>query len=272
MVQLTLILAAALAGLVGALWLIGAQEPLYRLRRLGKTWFVALRGAEWNVLAPGVRTLWAADGDFALIGADAPYWTRFFIVSGRGHTPLRSEAFEDAYVARLRLFAPPAIVLGLIKCLVWLGVLSRPSIAEISQDDKDWGFRPELMPTRSAIAALLGRPADYAPAMVNFLHYFDQARCPKGGSGRAAYRRYGMVALRTVYRTGGRFLFYGAVSEVVRPAKAGPTMGAWNEVAAMHYPNARAILSMEHVPEYRAALAHRDAGLERTVVIASTPL
>ncbi len=263
---------AVMAAFVLMLWLVGLDEPLYRLRRGRTTWFVALRGAEWNLLAPGVRTLWAADGDFALIGAEAPYWARFLIVSGAGKTPLRSEAFEDAYVARLRLFAPPAIVLGLIKLLVWTGALSRPSIAEISQDVQNLGFRPELMPTTSAISALLGRPADYAPAMVNFLRHFDQAKCAEGGSGRAAYRRYGMVAMRTVYRTGGRFLFYGAVSEVVRPAKAGPTMGAWNEIAAMLYPNARAILSMEHVAEYRAALAHRDAGLERTVVIASTPL
>ena len=38
----------------------------------------------------------------------------------------------------------------------------------------------------------------------------------------------------------------------------------------MHYPNPAAILTMEHAPDYRDALHHRDAGLERTVVIAST--
>jgi hypothetical protein len=58
---------------------------------------------------------------------------------------------------------------------------------------------------------------------------------------------------------------------VLREAKAGPTIGCWHDVAAMRYPNPPAILTMEHVPEYRAALHHRDAGLERTVVIASTP-
>jgi len=38
----------------------------------------------------------------------------------------------------------------------------------------------------------------------------------------------------------------------------------------MRYPSPAAILTMENVADYRAALHHRDAGLERTVVIAST--
>jgi hypothetical protein len=55
-------------------------------------------------------------------------------------------------------------------------------------------------------------------------------------------------------------------------ALAGAAIALWfigaEEPAAMRYPP-RVILSMEHVPEYRAALAHRDAGLEGTVVIAT---
>jgi hypothetical protein len=75
--------------------------------------------------------------------------------------------------------------------------------------------------------------------------------------------------MRTVYRTGGHLLFYGRIRQVLREASRGPTTGAWSDVAAMHYPNPGAILSMEHARDYRAALRHRDAGLERTVVIAS---
>src|SRR5262245_572221 len=166
LVQLTLIIAASAAAVLAILWLIGAQEPVYRVSRSGTTWFVALRGVDRNVLVPGVRTLWAADSDFALIGAEAPYWSRFLLASGHGRSPLRSEQFEDAYVARLSLLTPPPLALGLIKLLVWTGLLSRPSIAEISYDGQTLGFRPELMPSASAVAALLGQPAGYAPAMV----------------------------------------------------------------------------------------------------------
>ena len=169
MVQLTLTVAAAVASVLVVLWLVGAQEPAYRISRSGAIWFVALRGVERNVLAPGMRTLWAADSDFALIGAEAPYWSRFLIVSGEGRSPLRSEHFEDAYVARLRLLTPPPLALGFIKLLVWTRLLSRPSIAEVSHDGRTLGFRAELMPSASAIAALLGQPAGYAPA-IGFIH------------------------------------------------------------------------------------------------------
>jgi len=192
-------------------------------------------------------------------------------VTGAGATPLAGETFEDAYVARLKLFTPPKIALGLIRTLIALGVLSRPSTENVALDAQSIGFRPDVMPSAKAIETLLSRPADYAPAMVNFLKYYETAQYEPGGSGRAAYRRYGTVAMRTVFRTGGHLLFYGRVIEVVRAASDGPTVGAWDDVAAMRYPNPPAILSMEHVPAYRAALHHRDAGLERTVVIASTP-
>jgi len=264
-----LVIAAALAALVAALWLIGAREPV--LRGTGPVWFIALRGGEGDPLATGMRLLWSSNADLAFIGAENAYWTRFLVVAGEGATPLSRKAFDDAYVARIRLLAPPRIALGVVRLLVILGVLSRPSTANVATDAQTLGFKQALMPSAAAIANLLARPPSYAPAMVNFLTYFDQAKYDQGGSGRAAYRRYGLVAMRTVFRTGGQLLFYSAVTEVVRQAKAWPAGGAWHDVAAMRYPNPPAILSMEHVPEYRAALAHRDAGLERTVVIASTP-
>lgn len=268
---IALIIIAAVAALVLLLQSAGAAEPVYRIKAEGAVWFVALRGGEQAKLAAGVKTLWSSRADFALIGANEAYWSRFLIVTGPGATPLADEAFEDAYVARLRVFTPPKIALGIVRTLIALGVLSRPSTENVATDAQSLGFRPDVMPSASAIARLLEKPASYSPAMVNFLKYYETAKYARGGSGRAAYARYGQVAMRTVFRTGGQLLFYGAVVEVVRAAKAGPTLSEWDDVAAMRYPNPPAILSMEHVPEYRAALHHRDAGLERTVVIASTP-
>lgn len=269
--MVVVLVAIALVLLTLFLRAVGSKEPVYRIVSDETVWFVALRGGDGGAFANGIRTLWSAKSDFALIGAEAPYWTRFAIVTGPCATPLASDAFEDAYVARLKLFAPPKFAIGLIRTLIALGVLSRPSTENVAADAQTIGFRAELMPSASAITTLIAKPATYSPAMVNFLKYFDAATYTQGGAGRAAYRRYGIVAMRTVFRTGGQLLFYGAVAEVVRAAKAGPTLGEWDDVAAMRYPNPPAILSMEHVPEYRAALHHRDAGLERTVVIASTP-
>jgi hypothetical protein len=266
-----LILLAAIVGAGGVIWLIGAREPVYAIRSGSPTWFVALRteAPPEGCLASGVKMLWRAQSDFTLIGAEDAYWTHFMIVAGETATPLSGDAVcEDAYVARVRLFAPPRLALGVLRMLTRLGLLSRPA-GEIAQDASALGFRGDLMPSAAAIATLLGRPPTYAPAMVNFLDYHDSAADGSGESGWAAYRRYGRAALRAVYRTGGALLFYGAVTEIERAAKAGPTLGSWDEVAAMRYPNPSAILSMEQLPFYRAALAHRDAGLARTVVIAT---
>jgi len=266
-----LLVLAALLALIAVLWLIGAGEPAYRLRSEKPVWFVALRAGDACALRPGARLLWSARTDFAFIGAAEPYWDRFLLVEGDAGSPLADKAFEDAYVARLRLFAPPKLALGVVRLLVASGVLTRPPTDTVATDAQALGFRAELMPSADAITTLMSKRADYAPAMVNFLSYFDKSKTNENESGRAAYRRYGAAAMRTVYRTGGRLLFYGAVMEVARAAAGGPMAGAWNDIAAMRYPNPPAILSMEHVPAYRAALAHRDAGLERTVVVASTP-
>lgn len=266
-----LIAAAALVLIALVLHAVGAREPVYRLVSGDPVWFVALHGGGEGVFGKDTRVLWEAQSDFALIGADEAYWTRFALVTGAGPTPLASAAFEDAFVARLKLFIPPKIVLGLVRVLIALGVLSRPSTESVALDAQSLGYRPDVMPSGKAIETLLAQPADYAPAMVNFLKYYETAQYPRGGSGRAAYRRYGTVAMRTVFRTGGHLVFYGRVLEIARAAQAGPTVGAWEDIGVMRYSNPPAILSMEHVPSYRAALHHRDAGLERTVVIASTP-
>lgn len=265
---------AALAALFALVWLVGAREPVFKVGRGAPVWFVAQKGAGALSLAEGVTLNWSAESDFALIGADTPYWSRFYVLSGgqASAMPIDLAGAEDAYVARLRIFTPPRFALGVLRLLIAFGILSKPK-GEVAHDAQNLGFRAELMPNARAIAQLLAKPVDYSPCMVNFLGYFVAAKYaaprPNPGSGAAAYRRYGLVAMRTVYRTGGHLLFYGAVEEVLRDAADGPTRGAWHDIAVMRYPNPLAILSMEHAPDYRAALHHRDAGLDRTVVIAS---
>jgi uncharacterized protein (DUF1330 family) len=265
--------AFATACLVG-LWIVGAQERVYSIA--SGDWFVAVRdkpSAPPLALAQGVSCKWSAGADFAFIGADDAYWSRFYILAGGDprHTPIELSGAEDAYIARVKLAAPPKLALGVLRVLIAVGLLSKPR-GDVGGDVQAKGYRAELMPNQTAVTRLLAQPAEYAPAMVNFLRYYPAARYKDGtaASGHNAYTRYGMVALRTVYRTGGRLLFYGRVLEVLREASDGLTTGAWNDIAAMQYPNPAAILSMEHVTDYRAALHHRDAGLERTVVIASS--
>lgn len=267
-----IILLAALAALVVVVSALGAREPVYAIAR-NASWFVAIRGGgETPALSADVTISWSGRADFSFIGGGDPYWSCFFILAGGdgARMPIDLANAEDAYVARAAFAAPPRLALGFLKLLVVTGILAKPRGA-VGHDVQAKGFRAELMPDEAAVARLLAAPQGYAPSMVNFLAYYPDARYPDGraSSGRAAYARYGVAAMRTVYRTGGHLLFYGRIGEVLRQASSGPTTGAWSDVAAMHYPNPTAILSMEHAPDYRAALHHRDAGLARTIVIAS---
>lgn len=274
MVTLTILVVAAFVSIAAAIWLIGASEKTYAVSEGDPHWFIALRG-DAGALAADVTTRWSSRADFALIGAEEPYWHRFIVASGGDPTqmPISLAGAEDAYVARVKLRRPPQFLLGVLKLLIWAGVLSKPEGAIIA-DAQSLSFRADVMPGAKAISMLLAQPPSHSPAMVNFLGYYQNARYEGRNekvSGRVAYGRYGLVAMRTVYRTGGRLLFAGRILAVLREANAGPTVGRWDDVAAMQYPTPDAILSMEHAPDYHAALDDRDAGLERTVVIATTP-
>jgi hypothetical protein len=269
-----LVLVAIAATLTLTLWLIGAREPVYAISASdGPHWFIAIRG-DAGALAPGVAASLTTSTKFSFIGPDDPYWHRFIVARGgdANKLPIDLSKAEDAYVARVSLRRPPRLMLGILKALIALGILSKPTGA-ILQDTQSLNFRSDVMPSVSAITRLLAEPPSFAPAMINFLAYKTEAAYADGRdpvSGRIAYGRYGLVAMRTVYRTGGRLLFAGRILAVLREAKAGPAVGRWDDVAAMQYPNPPAILSMEHAPDYHAALDNRDAGLERTLVVAST--
>jgi len=227
-------------------------------------------------LQHGIEICWAGGVDFALIGSDTSYWDRFAILQGGAPdvSPLRGDSgFEDAQVLRIRLVRPPPLALGLLRLLHATGLRRMPT-GPIDPVELAAGTeRPDVMPSLAAMQRLLEHPQDTQPVMVNYLAYRPTAAYPPGdrepGSGAAAYARYGSVALQTVYRTGGALMFYAKVEAVLRQADAGPTTGHWDDVAAMRYPQPRALLAMEQVATYRAALHHRDAGLERTVVIAT---
>mgnify|MGYP001201244075 CR=1 FL=1 len=281
-VQTALVILALIGLGIFLLRQIGGREPVYHVSARAPAFFVALkyRGPQQAAEKPvaGAEIRWSADADFTLIGGGEPYWDRFLIVAGGASDaiPLRlSGEVEDAYVARLALGEPPRLVLGVIRLLVATRIWRMPE-GEVSADLGHTGFRSDAMPDPEAIGRLLAQPVTYKPSMVNFLKYYPAARyagtdaCRTPSSGRAAYNRYGIVAMQTVYRTGGHLVFYGRVEAVLREAKGGPTLGAWDDIAVMQYSEPKAILSMERVERYVKALDHRDAALERTVVIAST--
>jgi uncharacterized protein (DUF1330 family) len=106
-------------------------------------------------------------------------------------------------------------------------------------------------------------------AMVNLLKFRDEAeyadgRDAEGMSGAAAYGLYGQVAMAKVAEVGGR-MFWGAPAA---QTFIGGESDDWDMIAIVRYPSRAAFLKMVDMPDYRAAVVHREAGLARTALIA----
>lgn len=134
-------------------------------------------------------------------------------------------------------------------------------------------MRPDLIPTDEQIAGLLARAGDGPIVMLNLNRYREVAAYEAGHpdegaglSGRDAYLRYGVVALEAVTALGGRILWQ---TDAGMPA-VGTADDAWDEVVAVWYPDTRAFLRLVEHPGYLEAHAHRDAALERAVVVCTT--
>jgi uncharacterized protein (DUF1330 family) len=123
----------------------------------------------------------------------------------------------------------------------------------------------------AAIAAVAGTDADGPLVMLNLNRYRERAAYiaePPGGgsqdvSGREAYQRYGITALKVLARVGGRILWSMEATMTV----VGDESDRCDEVVAVRYPSAEAFLALVLDPELEAVLAHRDAGLERAAII-----
>jgi len=132
-----------------------------------------------------------------------------------------------------------------------------------------------VSPTEAQLRSLLQHPDDGPVQMVNLLKFHNRARYPDGhplagdagGSGAEAYMRYGTVASKKIVEYGGRFVLLATGEQVVIGDSP-----EWDQTVVVEYPNRAAFVDMILDAEYQAAHPHRRAGLERTVVIATTPV
>lgn len=127
-----------------------------------------------------------------------------------------------------------------------------------------------VLPTPTQLDGLAKSDLQGAIVMVNLLRFRERAAYEAGTaeagqnlSGRAAYQRYGAAALKCVLETGGQIAWGGQQEMVV----IGNADNEWDEVVCVRYPSRAAFLEMIDRPDYRAALYHRDAGLERTALL-----
>ena len=103
------------------------------------------------------------------------------------------------------------------------------------------------------VAALAGGEADGPLVMLNLNRYRD----------RAAYERYGGVAMSVLERVGGRILWQAQAHQTV----IGDDSDLYDEVIAVWYPRRSAFIELATAREILEARDDRATGLERAALI-----
>lgn len=87
-------------------------------------------------------------------------------------------------------------------------------------------------------------------------------------SGADAYRRYGDAVVKMVEARGGCIVWSGRADQVL----IGNPAADWDVVALVQYPSRKAFLEMVTSQEYQEVHVYRERGLERTILVACTPM
>jgi uncharacterized protein (DUF1330 family) len=149
-------------------------------------------------------------------------------------------------------------------------------MAEVTVPDVHMaGGEGGINPTPEQLDALVARHPSGPVQMVNLLKFRTTAAYPDeyGGNesadctGEEAYQRYGVVAMEHVAKRGGHLVLLSTVDAAVLGAV---DHDDWDQVAIVEYPDVAAFLDMGSDPDYLAATVHRLAGLERSVILATS--
>ena len=106
--------------------------------------------------------------------------------------------------------------------------------------------------------------------MLNLVKLRDRADYEDGRemSGKEAYAAYGKESAPVFQRLGGKIVWRGAQELVV----IGPSEEAWDLCFIAEYPSPAAFVQMLGDPDYRKAMAHRQAAVEDSRLIRMAPI
>jgi uncharacterized protein (DUF1330 family) len=125
--------------------------------------------------------------------------------------------------------------------------------------------------TQEQIDALMKGPAEGSIRMLNMLKFKQKAEYADGSdggcdNGMQAYIRYSVALHKEgiLAAAGAKLVFSEGVAQGVIGDSASTD---FDIIAIMQYPCRQAFLNMISSPEYQAAHVHREAGLERQLLI-----
>jgi uncharacterized protein (DUF1330 family) len=120
-----------------------------------------------------------------------------------------------------------------------------------------------IRPNKDQVKELMHAPDEGPVVMLNLLKFKERAG-DGAGSGGDAYRKYGDSVVQMVEARGGKVLWSGKAEQIL----IGDPAQDWDAVALVEYPSRAAFIEMTSTKEYDAAHEHREAGLERTILVA----
>jgi uncharacterized protein (DUF1330 family) len=121
-----------------------------------------------------------------------------------------------------------------------------------------------IRPNHDQFLELAQSPDEGPVVMLNLLKF--KARADGGGEGRDSYGQYGDAVVRMIEERGGSVIWLGRADQVL----IGDPTQDWDAVVLVKYPSRAAFVEMVSQPAYQEAHEHREAGLERTIVVATT--
>lgn len=127
-------------------------------------------------------------------------------------------------------------------------------------------------PTADQVRALRDQGRDGPIVMMNLLKFRAQADYPADSgmtpcTGAEAYARYAHAFTVLVGEVSQAEVIYDGPCEQVFIGQAGTEATDWDKLLLVRYPSRQHFLAMMADATYRAALVHRYAGLERTILI-----
>lgn len=127
-------------------------------------------------------------------------------------------------------------------------------------------------PTRDQVRRLRDEGRDGPVVMMNLLKFRERAAYPPElgmapCSGREAYDRYQHAFTVAVGAISQAEVIYDGPCEQLFIGQAGTPETDWDKLLLVRYPSRQHFLAMMADDQYRDALVHRYAGLERTVLV-----
>ena len=124
-----------------------------------------------------------------------------------------------------------------------------------------------IRPNAAAFRQLAASTDEGPVVMLNLLKF--KPRADSGDiSGRESYNRYGRDVKPMVEALGGRIIWHGRAEQTL----IGDESAEWDAVALVEYPSRKAFLEMAMSQQMGEIHHNREAGLERTVLIACREL